>query len=104
MRKRVAPRKRGQSRRRGATVAENSDGSASSGKRGRGPGRPFKPGQSGNPGGRPRALTELKERIQLRGADLVDHLLAIADETPKMKGSRVVGPGHRERILAIKEL
>lgn len=82
-----------------------------------GPGRPFtkgqpdlpvgnrfQPGQSGNPGGRPRALKELKEQIQKRGEDLVNELFGIVDHRPEEWGSRVVGPSHRERILAIKEL
>lgn len=92
--------------RRKAGLAQNSEGSASSPKRkrGRGPGRPFKPGQSGNPGGRPRMLKELKDRIQLRGLDLVDVLFGIVDGLPLAKGRGVVGPSHRERILATKEL
>src|SRR4051812_3404273 len=71
-------------------------------------GRPFEPGQSGNPGGRPKMLKELKERIQLRGDDLVDKLMAIAFDPPKVKrqGRRVFmdGPGYRERVMAIEKL
>ena len=91
--------------RRKAGLAQNSERSASSPrKKGRGPGRPFQPGQSGNPGGRPKVLKELKDRIQLRGLELVDLLFGIVDGLPVMKGRGVVGPSHRERILAIKEL
>lgn len=69
------------------------------------PGRRYEPGQSGNPGGRPVALKELKDRIQRRGEDLIDHLLSIADGDNKLaSGWPVAHPSHRERILAIKEL
>lgn len=94
-------------------LAENSQGSARSRKRGRGPGKPFQPGVSGNPGGRPKALKELKERIQVRGDELVDELLrialpALAAAAPVELGlgrmGRIVPPSHRERILAVKEL
>lgn len=37
---------------------------AQNSKKQRGPGRPFKPGQSGNPGGRPAARREFRERCR----------------------------------------
>jgi hypothetical protein len=59
----------------------------------------FSAGTSGNPGGRPRMLRELKERIQVRGAELVDALFAIALAAPR-KGA----PSPRERALAARVL
>ncbi|HEY6854062.1 MAG TPA: DUF5681 domain-containing protein [Gemmatimonadales bacterium] len=43
---------------RGLCVADNSES-----ERRRGPGRPFAPGQSGNPGGRPRKLAEIERML-----------------------------------------
>lgn len=91
--------------------AENSKGAASQ-KAGRGPGKPFAPGQSGNPGGRPRKRAELVAKIQERGLDLVQKLFDIVDECPVMvpndsdkgPGYNVVGPSHRDRIDAAKLL
>jgi hypothetical protein len=64
----------------------------------------FKPGQSGNPGGRPKTLKELKDRIQRRGDDLVDILFGIAEGLPERVGTRVVGPSHADRYHCAKEL
>lgn len=85
-------------------MAENSDKSAK-GKR-RGAGRPWQKGQSGNPGGRPKTLSHVRERIQKRGDDLVDELFAIVDDLPRVipeeKGPGVfLGPSHSDRIKAI---
>jgi hypothetical protein len=71
-------------------------------------GRRFKDGQSGNPGGRPKLLKELKDKIQLRGDELVEKLFSIAVDPPKVKkmGRRVIidGPSARERVMAIEKL
>ncbi len=50
---------------------------------------PFQPGQSGNPGGRPSAAKELRERIRERGEDLVEGLLAIALDTAESGKNRI---------------
>jgi hypothetical protein len=46
--------------------------------RGRGPGRPFQPGQSGNPGGKPKKLEVLAASIREFDDELRDRLLKIA--------------------------
>jgi hypothetical protein len=68
------------------------------------PGKRFEPGNLANPGGRPKSLKELKDRIQRRGDDLIDILFAIAEGLPKMIGKRVVGPSHADRYHCAKEL
>jgi hypothetical protein len=92
---------------RDASMAENSKETATK-KRGRGPGKVFKPGQSGNPGGRPKLLKELKDKIQLRGDELVEKLFSIAVDPPKVRktGRKVFidGPSARERVMAIEKL
>lgn len=55
-------------------MAESSGGAP----RGRGPGRPFQPGQSGNPGGKPKKLEALAASIREYDDELRDKLLAIA--------------------------
>lgn len=57
-------------------MAENNEQSAS--KR-RGPGRPFKPGQTGNPGGRPKGLAAMvREVVGEDGQQLVKAMAVIA--------------------------
>jgi hypothetical protein len=55
-------------------VAENSGDAP----RARGPGRPFAPGQSGNPGGKPKKLEALAASIREFDDELRDKLLSIA--------------------------
>lgn len=93
---------------RDSAPAENSDVTAAV-KATTARGRPFQPGQTGNPGGRPRGLAVLRESIQARGAHLVDELFAIVDELPRQvpqdEGPAFyVGPTHRDRIMAIDKL
>jgi hypothetical protein len=68
----------------------------------------FVEGNRANPGGHPKVLRELRERIRERGLDLVEKLFAIAWAEPRIekRGRRnvVVGPTHLERIQAIKLL
>jgi hypothetical protein len=70
----------------------------------------FAKGTSGNPNGRPKTLPELREKIQLRGDDLVDTLFDIMDDMPEWvgedgkRGGKIVGPSNGERIAAIKLL
>ena len=78
-------------------MAENSKAITGVGKA-RGPGRPFQPGQTGNPGGRPRGLAQLIRENTNNGQELVDFLLLVLRST---------GPqGYRtdHRIAAAKEL
>lgn len=51
-------------------MAENS-GAEPKRKRQPGPGRPFRPGQSGNPGGRPRGVAEFKEMAKKSCPDAI---------------------------------
>ena len=57
-------------------MAENSSAER---KKRRGPGRPFKPGKSGNPGGRPKAITELREMAREHSAAAIKTLTAALD-------------------------
>ncbi len=64
-------------------MAENSERSAS--KRRRGPGRPFTPGVSGNPGGRPKSVKEVQELASTFTEEAVLALVSTMREcqTPK---------------------
>lgn len=73
----------------GALMAENSTISA---KR-RGPGRPFRPGQSGNPGGRPLGLAERARRATRDGATTVRFMASVL-------AGKVDGASVRDRIMA----
>ena len=55
-------------------LAENSSRSAP--RRGRGPGRPFRSGESGNPGGRPKGIAALVRDQTDDGQELVAFMLA----------------------------
>jgi hypothetical protein len=52
-------------------LAENSRASAS-GSHGRGTGRPFQPGQSGNPGGRPKLLAEVRDMARASTVEAIE--------------------------------
>ena len=104
----LAPQNRGQKKRNRAQPGKRRQG---------GKGRPFEkgqpdlpegkrfePGASGNPGGRPRANKECQDLIRARGFDLVNTLFEIVDELPERRGRSIVGPSHRDRVLAVKEL
>lgn len=68
----------------------------------------FLPGNRANPGGRPKALRELKDRVQREGLELVEALFAIVRGEPlrEQRGRRVrlVYPTHADRYHACKEL
>jgi hypothetical protein len=56
--------------------------------RGRGPGRPFTPGTSGNPGGRPRAVRELLEQARASvpaALELAERLVADEQEDSRVR-------------------
>jgi len=74
--------------REGKKLAENSTAER---KRGRGPGRPFQKGQSGNPGGRPREEREVVEALRKKGLELVDALLKLAlrKKNPNVKAIEI---------------
>jgi hypothetical protein len=79
------------------TPPENRDGSgetAALGVRGKPPrGRPFQPGQSGNPGGRPKALAEVRDLAREHTPEAIETLVTM------MRGG-----GDRERIAAATAL
>lgn len=55
-------------------MADNSNEAAKT----RGPGRPFKPGKSGNPGGKPKKLEELAAKCRAFDDQLIERLKGIA--------------------------
>jgi hypothetical protein len=57
-------------------------------------GRPFQPGQSGNPGGRPRVIAELRELARAHAPEAVAELARLAKDAKS----------ETARIAAIKEL
>ena len=52
----------------------------SSEKKRRGPGRPFKPGQSGNPGGRPKMSEDVREMLKAATPKAVKLLVSVMDD------------------------
>ena len=49
----------------------------SSGKKRRGPGRPFKPGQSGNPNGRPKMAEDVRKKLKAATPEAVQLLVDV---------------------------
>ena len=73
-------------------MAENSNETA---KKSRGKGKPFQPGQSGNPGGRPKKINELVDKCQdLTGecADVLANILKDEKErtTDRIKAAEII--------------
>ena len=64
-----------------SSMAENSVKTANK-KRRRGPGRQFKKGESGNPGGRPKDLQEVKEYARVFTKEAMDTLVGIMRKGP----------------------
>ena len=52
-------------------------------------GRPFKKGQSGNPGGRPKAVAEVKELARARTGDAIETLVSIMSNPKAAPAARV---------------
>lgn len=46
-------------------------------------GKPFKPGQSGNPGGRPKTLQEVKDAFRLHTVTALNTLVSIVEHSEK---------------------
>lgn len=65
-------------------------------------GKGFVPGQSGNPGGRPRALARMVREAVGEGADLIEFMAAVLKGDAKRLGVRVVSL--RDRIHAAEWL
>lgn len=66
-------------------MAENSTSEASR----RGPGRPFTPGQSGNPGGRPKGVEEVQRLAREHTKDAITTLIGIAKSLKSPAAARV---------------
>ena len=62
-------------------------------KRRRGPGRPFRPGQSGNPGGRCAGLAALQERAREHGPAMLEFLVSVAKDATEETRVRVIAAG-----------
>ena len=54
-------------------------------------GRPFKKGQSGNPGGRPKAVAEVKELARARTSDAIETLVSIMSNTKVCTSGESIG-------------
>lgn len=67
-------------------MAENSDTAA---KKRRGAGKPFQPGQSGNPGGRPKVLEEIKNLAREHSETAIKTLADIAKDAKANHSARV---------------
>ena len=52
-------------------------------------GKPFKKGQSGNPGGRPKVIAEVKELARAHTAAAIETLVAIMTNTKSAPAARV---------------
>ena len=53
------------------------------------PGRPFQPGQSGNPGGMPKGVAELRALARAHTADAIAALVEIVTDAKKPPAARV---------------
>lgn len=73
-----------------------------------GPGRPWKPGESGNPGGRPKGFSAfVRAKVGDSGEKLVEAALLIASGKPKERQAffgENVRVTARERMLAVEYL
>ena len=58
-------------------MAENSEPQRKNSQKQRGPGKPFRPGQSGNPGGRPKGFAALVRERTEEGLPLVEFALRV---------------------------
>lgn len=56
----------------------------------------FAPGQSGNPGGRPKAVNKVRELIAERGVEVVESLFTIAFDPKEHPPTRLAA--HRELL------
>ena len=63
----------------GAMSGENPESSGKSGRQ-MPLGKRFQPGQSGNPGGRPRVVADIRALAQLEGAACIETLIEIRDD------------------------
>ena len=68
-------------------MAENSKTTTK--KRKRGPGKPFKPGQSGNPGGRPKIIAEVRDLAREQTENAVNVLTGIMNDEEAPHAARV---------------
>lgn len=62
--------------------AENSNGTA--------PGRPFKPGQSGNPGGRPKGIAAIARKHTDKAMEVLTEAMNSADERVKIAAAKEI--------------
>lgn len=78
-------------------MAANSDRSASISRRG--PGKPFARGVSGNPSGRPKIISEIRDLAQQHGPAAIAALAEMAGLTPGVQAE-----AEAARIAAIREI
>lgn len=66
-------------------MAENNSGAPKAKRKQRGPGKPWAPGQSGNPGGRPKVAAELKELARQHGPEAIQKLVDLMRAADKQE-------------------